>query len=155
MGKRLYLVNWIFRYVFGQNKTARYPIHYTSQVIEGNFILSELDNDLKPSKSVLKSFAQSGNCYYQGKNGIHLGEGSRWGPGVKFISADHDLTDLDNHILSIRPIMIGKDVLIGANSAILPGVQLGNNVIVGIGSIVTKSFQDGSIIAGNPAKFIK
>lgn len=41
------------------------------------------------------------------------------------------------------------------NSVILPGVKLGDNVTVGAGSIVTKSFPDNVIIAGNPAKIIR
>ena len=42
------------------------------------------------------------------------------------------------------------------NSVVLPGVHLGNNTIVGAGSVVTKSFMDGNcIIAGNPARIIK
>lgn len=41
------------------------------------------------------------------------------------------------------------------NAMILPGVKLGNNTIVGAGSVVTKSFEGDCIIAGNPAKKIK
>ncbi|MEC3905701.1 DapH/DapD/GlmU-related protein [Tamlana sp. 2201CG12-4] len=44
---------------------------------------------------------------------------------------------------------------LGGNSTICPGVTLGNNVVVGAGSVATKSFPDNVVIAGNPAKIIK
>jgi acetyltransferase-like isoleucine patch superfamily enzyme len=55
-----------------------------------------------------------------------------------------------------KDVIIGKKCWIGMNAIILPGVQLGDNTIVGAGSVVTKPFPDGNIlIAGNPAKIIK
>ena len=50
--------------------------------------------------------------------------------------------------------VIGKNNFIGMGGVILPGVQLGDNVIVGSGSVVTKSFPDNVVVAGNPAKII-
>ncbi len=49
---------------------------------------------------------------------------------------------------------IGDNCFLGMNAIIMPGVTLGNNVIVGAGSVVTKSFPDDVVIAGNPAKVI-
>lgn len=49
---------------------------------------------------------------------------------------------------------IGDNCFIGMNAIIMPGVTLGNNVIVGSGSVVTKSFPDDVVVAGNPAKII-
>ena len=51
-------------------------------------------------------------------------------------------------------IRIGDNCFIGAHSIILPGVTLGKEVIVGAGAVVTKSYPDGSIVAGNPARLI-
>ena len=52
-------------------------------------------------------------------------------------------------------IIIGSNCFVGANSTILYGVTLGNNIVVAAGSVVTKSFnEEGIIIAGNPARII-
>lgn len=57
--------------------------------------------------------------------------------------------------ISHAPVIIGNDVWIGANSIILKGVNLGDRVIVGAGSVVTQSFPTDSMIGGNPARLIK
>ena len=54
-----------------------------------------------------------------------------------------------------KDVTIGDDAWIGGGAIICPGVTLGNNVIVGAGSVVTKSFGDNVVIAGNPARIIK
>ncbi len=54
-----------------------------------------------------------------------------------------------------KPIIIGNDVYIGTNSTILPGVTIGNNVIVGACSVITKDVPDNVVVAGNPARIIK
>lgn len=54
----------------------------------------------------------------------------------------------------LGPINIGNNVFIGMNSIILPGTTIGNNVIVGAGSIVRGTFPDNVVISGNPAKII-
>jgi len=91
---------------------------------------------------------------HSGDNGIEIGDGTIFAPGVKIISANHDPQDLSQWKLD-RPIKIGKNCWIGANAVILPGVELGDNVIVGAGAVVTNSFPDNVIVAGNPATIVK
>lgn len=54
-----------------------------------------------------------------------------------------------------RPIVIGDDCFIGANSIILKGTILGRNCVVGAGSVVSGTWPENSIIAGNPARIIR
>lgn len=94
--------------------------------------------------------------YFQGLNAkITIGRGTFIGDNVGLITANHDLDNLEQSTEG-KEITIGEKCWIGMNSVILPGVVLGPNIVVGAGSIVTKSFPNGyCVIAGNPAKVIK
>lgn len=54
-----------------------------------------------------------------------------------------------------KPVFIGNDVWIGQRVIILPGVHIGNGVIIGAGAVVTKDVPDYAVVAGNPARIIK
>ncbi|MBI4370975.1 MAG: acyltransferase [Elusimicrobia bacterium] len=54
-----------------------------------------------------------------------------------------------------RPVVLKKGCWLGANAIVLPGVTVGENAVVGAGSIVTRDVPDGTVVAGNPAKPIK
>lgn len=80
--------------------------------------------------------------------GIHIGNNT-WILNGAFVMA-HD------HCRSLRAdTYIGHDCVIGVNAIIMPGVHIGDEVIIGSGAIVTKDIPSNSIAAGNPAKVIK
>lgn len=99
---------------------------------------------------------QSPGTYIQNFSGrIHIGRGSYIAPNVGIITANHDPGDLDAHTAA-KDVVLGRRCWIGMNSIILPGVILGDETIVGAGSVVTKSFPNGRcVIAGNPARIIR
>lgn len=144
--RKLLLVNFIFQRIFRINSDSPWSVNYTTRVIQ--------PENIKLGENSERNFLFSGGCYIQANNGIEIGSNVWWGPNVGIISANHDPKNMTGHIKE-KPIVIGDNVWIGMNSVILPGVSLGNGVIVGAGSVVTKSFPDNVIIAGNPAKIIK
>lgn len=147
-GVGTYLVNSFFKRILGINK-GPFLLHFTSRLIDANNVKLVGDN----LESVYLSFATSGGCYYQCLNGIEIGEGTIWSYNCAFVSANHDLNDLTRHSQE-PPIVIGRNVWLGANCVVLPGVQIGDNSIIGAGSIVTQSIPAFSIAVGNPARVI-
>ncbi len=139
-----WLINFITQRIFLVNSTVPWMVHFTSYVL----------GEVTIGRNVWKSFAVSGGCYIQGINGIFIDDDTIFGPGVKIISASHDTKDISKWVAT-EPIRIGKRCWIGANAVILPGVQLGDDVIVGAGAVVTKSFPSGAVIGGVPANIIR
>jgi acetyltransferase-like isoleucine patch superfamily enzyme len=144
----LIVVNNIFRFIFGINAGVKFPIHFTSRIIGFKNIKLSYD------PTTIGSFVMSGSCYFQGLNGIEIGKNFLFASGVKVVSSNHESNDV-HKVEKADPIIIGDDVWLGTNVIILPGVQLGNKVTVGAGSVVTHSFPDSVVIAGNPARVIK
>lgn len=81
--------------------------------------------------------------------GIHIGDRSRI--AARAVIFSHDYYGGRDEVETY----IGKQCIIGYASIILPGVKLGDNVIVGAGSVVSKDVPSNCIVAGNPAKIIK
>lgn len=106
-------------------------------------------------------FGISGSTIYSTAS-IKIGKNATIGANCKIIDNDFHPLDPEYRRLSLNkehtaraPIKIGDDCFIGMNSIILKGTTLGNNVVVGAGSVVQGTFPDNCIIAGNPAKIIK
>ena len=99
-------------------------------------------------------FINSG-CRFQDQGGVYIGENSLIGHNVVIATLNHEMDPYHRADIHPKPIHIGKRVWIGSGSILLPGVTIGDNSIVGAGSVVTKDVPPDTIVAGNPAKFIK
>ena len=90
---------------------------------------------------------------------VEIGDRTALGPHVHIAGFNHTFDDGDRDWneqgLTIRPIRIGNECLIGANSCICGGVSIGDRVQVGAGSVVTKDLPDACVAVGNPARVIK
>lgn len=140
-------ITWVIIFCqkfLGFNKRAYWPMHFSS-IVSG---VQNINIGIDTNPGYMPG------CYIQGVGKITIGDYTQISSNVGMITANHDLSNSKKHI--VGKIDIGKYCWIGMNVVILPYVVLGDHVIVGAGSVVTKSFQDGyCVIAGNPAKKIK
>ncbi len=97
--------------------------------------------------------------YIGDRTEIHAGEKVSIGKNVRIswdcVIMDRDYHSHDGMVEKTNAVIIGDNVWIGCRSIILKGVTIGENAVIGAGSVVTKNVEARSIVAGNPAKFIK
>ena len=94
-------------------------------------------------------------CRFQDQGGIEIGDGSLIGHNTTIATLNHDFNPAKRQNLTPRPVKKGKNVWIGSDCTILPGVIIGDGAIIGAGSVVTKSVPANAIAVGNPARVIK
>lgn len=88
---------------------------------------------------------------------VRMGNNVWIGPNTLISTVNHPLTPSGRrrHLGIAKPVVIGDDVWIGGNATIVPGVTIGNNVVVAAGAVVTKDVPDNSLVGGVPARLIK
>lgn len=94
-------------------------------------------------------------CFLLAKDRIEIGENSTLAYGVSIITGA-DPNGPKNKLSKIypplhEPVVIGNDCWIGANAIILPGVTIGDCVMVAAGSVVNKDIPSNVLVAGSPA----
>jgi maltose O-acetyltransferase len=96
------------------------------------------------------------NCVLLDVTEIVIGDRTQVGPAVQIYAADHPRdAALRRDLLEFgRPVRIGRDVWIGGGAILLPGVTVGDNAVIGAGSVVTRDVGEGDTVVGNPARRI-
>ena len=97
------------------------------------------------------------NCTILDNGKVTLGDNCMLAPNVSIYTAGHALYP-DSRNLGYEygiDVTIGNNVWIGGNTVILPGINIGDNVVIGAGSVVTRDIPAWSFAAGNPCKVIR
>lgn len=90
---------------------------------------------------------------------VTIGDNVHLAQNVVVSGLNHNFEEVDKTIaeqgVSMKHVVVENDVWIGANSVILPGTKIGEHVIIGAGSVVTKDIPPYSVAVGNPARVVK
>jgi acetyltransferase-like isoleucine patch superfamily enzyme len=127
---RLFLATIVRKFRIVLFKLRKYDVKY-STIIEGAVFLDKLH-----------------------PRGIHIGENTLVASGATILSHDHCKRVGNNQPLLVDTY-IGKNCFIAVGAIILPGITIGNEVVVGAGAVVTKDVPSRCVVAGNPAKIIR
>lgn len=107
----------------------------------------------------------SSNCSILAGSGVELGDFANLSAGVRIFSRTDDYTGefLTNPTVPLayilppapRPVRVGRHVILGANTIVLPEVEIGEGTAVGAGALIRRSLDPWGIYAGVPAKFLR
>lgn len=134
------------------NHRMRFRLNRSAQVSLGDRVVSDGHGTILVDENAK---LQIGNRVYFNedlmisvKSGVTIGDGCRFGPGVKIFDNDH-IFDAENGVSDKHvsaPITIGNHCWIAANVVILKGTQIGNNCVIGAGAVVRGTIPDGSLV---------
>lgn len=124
---------------------------------DGAFVNPPFYCDYGSHIEVGKNFFANYNCTILDVAKVKIGDYCQLAPNVSIYTAGHPVyPDTRNSMYEYgKEITIGDNVWIGGNAVICPGVHIGNNVVIGAGSVVTKDIPDWSIAAGNPCRVLR
>lgn len=103
-------------------------------------------------------------CYFEpplranwGGRHVHIGDNTMFGPNVVIATAGHPiLPELRARGLQFNlPVHIGSNVWIGGGSQIMPGVTIGDDTVIGAGSVVTRDIPSGVVAVGVPCRVVR
>jgi maltose O-acetyltransferase len=96
-------------------------------------------------------------CVLLDCNRITIGDNALLGPGVHIYAATHPVDPAVRASLRemARPVTIGRNVWLGGGAIVCPGVEIGDNCVIGAGSVVTRSIQADHVAVGNPCRVVR
>lgn len=120
---------------------------------EGSCVVAPLTAVRTHNVRIGKRVIIMSGCLMMSAGGITIDDEAQIAANVQLISNNHDLKE--RMVITCKPVHICRRAWIGAGSTILPGVTVGENSVVGAGSVVTHDVEPNTIVAGNPARVIR
>ena len=104
-----------------------------------------------------ESFYANMNCIILDGAKVVFGNNVFIAPWCGFYTAEHplDVEQRNKGLEYAKPIIIGNNVWIGAQCIVLPGVTIGDNSVIGAGSVVTRNIPSNVVAVGNPCRILK
>ena len=104
-----------------------------------------------------ENFYMNVNCVILDEAKVTFGDNVFIAPNCALYTAGHpfDVEQRNRGLEYAKPITVGNNVWIGGNVVVLPGVSIGDNCVIGAGSVVTKDIPADSLAVGNPCKVIR
>lgn len=127
------------------------------EIGEGSWIEAPLFCDYGSQVRLGARVYVNAGCIFLDAAAITLGDDVQLGPGVQLLTSDHprDAAERAAGLESAHPISIEARAWLGGGVIVLPGVEIGQDVVIGAGSVVTRSVPPGVTAAGNPCRVIR
>jgi maltose O-acetyltransferase len=125
---------------------------------EGSWIEPPFYCDYGYNIAAGKDFYMNFDCVILDVAPVTIGDNVMCGPKVQLLTATHSLNAQERNFSGTelgKPITIGNRVWLGAGVIVCPGVNIGDEAVIGAGSVVTRDIPPGVFAAGNPCKVIK
>jgi maltose O-acetyltransferase len=121
--------------------------------IESNVLITHPQHVVLKDRALVHSGA-----FINSVGGLHVGENTGIGYNCSIFTAQHHYRNAASipfdKLGEMKPVIIREFVWIGANAMILPGVEIGEGSIIGMGAVVTKNIPPLAIVLGNPAEIV-
>lgn len=142
-----------------KNMQARTELlHRLLGEVKGNILIEQpFVCDYGYNISVGKNFYSNHNLVILDCAKVSFGDNVFIAPNCGFYTAGHPLeaSERNKGLEYAQPITVGDNVWFGANVSVLPGVTIGDNCVIGAGSVVNKDIPANSLAVGNPCKVIR
>ncbi|MCG6200898.1 sugar O-acetyltransferase [Psychromonas antarctica] len=129
-----------------------------SDAADGAYIEPPFHCDYGSNISLGRNFYANFNCIILDVNRVEIGDNVMFAPNVQVYTAGHPLDvkgRVEEGIEFGLPIKIGHNVWIGGGAIICPGITIGDNSVIGAGSVVTKDIPANVVAAGSPCRIIR